>query len=230
VEEKIVKPIVPVQAAPAVITESIIGTVVPRLQVTVREPVPGKESVKPVAEAPVEKKKLSPAPSNPDKNKEMNISNIISCTERNSSIYNRQKEYRILKGKQIEQMRTKKKEEENAMMRNMPELTDKTKMIISAKFSEDKPLFERYQDEMRIKKIKLDNLKKTIDEEKKFTVSPMNKTSDSNFDEWLNNNYSWLHKREAKRQYLKKEVKMENSDEELIFHPKIDETSNLIVK
>jgi translation initiation factor IF-2 len=67
VEEKIVKPIVPVQAAPAVITESIIGTVVPRLQVTVREPVPGKESVKPVAEAPVEKKKLSPAPSNPDK-------------------------------------------------------------------------------------------------------------------------------------------------------------------
>jgi translation initiation factor IF-2 len=63
-EKEVPKPIPPVLAVPVVPTESIIGNVVPRAQVTVA-PEPEKAKIEPGTV--VEKKKLSPAPSNPDK-------------------------------------------------------------------------------------------------------------------------------------------------------------------
>ena len=67
VEEKAPIKVTPTTQNNTATVESIAGTTVPRLQTTVREPEANKEAVKPASDTPVEKKKLSPAPSNPDK-------------------------------------------------------------------------------------------------------------------------------------------------------------------
>jgi translation initiation factor IF-2 len=59
--------VVPDEKITSVSEESIAGTTVPRLQVTIREVEINKEVVKTEVAVPVEKKKLSPVPSSPDK-------------------------------------------------------------------------------------------------------------------------------------------------------------------
>jgi hypothetical protein len=143
------------------------------------------------------------------------------------SIYDKFEELKNKKHLNILQNRNTKMMYESLEIRDKPIISVNSKMIISNR-EPKKPIYMRVWEDEEIKENKLINLKKTIEEKNYFSeinINPIrvqkcqNTQNNSNvekaqrFENWLETNKKWNHKRQTQRQllYEMKQNEMESS-------------------
>lgn len=132
-------------------------------------------------------------------------------------------------------------EEECKNIKRTPEISNHSKKIIQEKLYNEPPLHLRAEAIIEKKKTRIELLKKTIDDENEndpsksrtFNNSSLLQKSKSfdaeQFDDWVKLNDVWLHNKQLKIEYIKKDLTREEMDNDIYtFSPKINRNSSKI--
>jgi hypothetical protein len=137
--------------------------------------------------------------------------------------------------KMIEEQRYFQNMKELSLLKPSPGMNSKSAQIISSKEPGRLPVFLRSQQEIEKKKMKIENLKENLFLQEKsddYFQKRSKSFNKSTFNNWMNVNQNWTQKKLTKIENLKKsqiEQKQEEERKNLVFTPKINPTSELIV-
>lgn len=165
---------------------------------------------------------------------EANNNNHTPCSnshlKKYNSFYEKNMEEKIIRNQRLEELRNKKRLDELSEMKSSPGISENSKRFAFRKAMDDRPLHERYYDEVENKKLRLQYLKEYLKEGEESQIKPQRSKSfnEASFQDWVNINQTWEKKKVAKVDYLKKEIERENIDEDLSFNPKINKISDFI--
>jgi hypothetical protein len=138
----------------------------------------------------------------------------------------------------LELIRNKKIQDELKMCKKKPELSATTKKIIESKLKNEKPIYQRTDEVLRHKELRLQFLKSVFQEidhmQEEELKSPWN--TNGNFDQmkfqqFLSDQMLWQKNKEEKLAYIKDEIsKLEEIASKTLYKPAINKQSSEIAK
>jgi hypothetical protein len=141
-----------------------------------------------------------------------------------------------MKQHRLELQRSKKLQDELKQLKSKPDISQRSREIINTKFADTKPIHLRIEE---VRDSKQSELKKLWyyynillnNDLKEMQKAKVGKFDEERFNEFINNQLSWLNTKNEKIEFFQNEIaRLENEASKTLYKPQINKTSESIAK